>query len=81
MPRAGPIPHSRRSRSTAEPTPDDIQIDILFCGVCHSDLHAVPDEWGDTSGLGSDIEWHVTCCGLARVDFQVASRGEAMATD
>lgn len=26
--------------------PDDIQIDILFCGVCHSDLHQVKNEWG-----------------------------------
>ena len=28
-----------------EPTPDDVQIDILFCGVCHSDLHQARDEW------------------------------------
>ena len=32
-----------------EPTPDDVQIDILFCGVCHSDLHTVRDEWGGTT--------------------------------
>ena len=25
--------------------PDDVQIDILFCGVCHSDLHQVKNEW------------------------------------
>jgi uncharacterized zinc-type alcohol dehydrogenase-like protein len=29
-----------------DPRPDDVEIDILFCGVCHSDLHAVKDEWG-----------------------------------
>ena len=28
-----------------EPTDNDVQIDILFCGVCHSDLHQVRDEW------------------------------------
>ncbi len=28
-----------------EPGPQDVQIDILFCGVCHSDLHTVRDEW------------------------------------
>ncbi len=28
-----------------EPGPNDIQIDILYCGVCHSDLHTVRDEW------------------------------------
>jgi len=31
-----------------EPNPHDVQIDILFCGVCHSDLHTVRDEWGGT---------------------------------
>ena len=24
---------------------DDVQIDILFCGVCHSDLHYARSEW------------------------------------
>jgi uncharacterized zinc-type alcohol dehydrogenase-like protein len=28
-----------------DPTDRDVQIDILFCGVCHSDLHTVRDEW------------------------------------
>jgi len=28
------------------PGPRDIQIEIAFCGVCHSDLHQVRDEWG-----------------------------------
>jgi alcohol dehydrogenase (NADP+) len=27
----------------------DVQIDILYCGVCHSDLHTVRSEWGGTS--------------------------------
>src|ERR1700704_1771926 len=26
--------------------PKDVQIDILYCGVCHSDIHQVRDEWG-----------------------------------
>ena len=29
-----------------EPGPTDVQFDILYCGVCHSDLHQVRDEWG-----------------------------------
>jgi uncharacterized zinc-type alcohol dehydrogenase-like protein len=29
-----------------EPGPHDVLIDILFCGVCHSDIHEVRDEWG-----------------------------------
>ena len=28
-----------------EPLPTDVQIEILFCGVCHSDLHQARDEW------------------------------------
>jgi uncharacterized zinc-type alcohol dehydrogenase-like protein len=29
-----------------EPGPQDLVIDIQFCGVCHSDIHQVRDEWG-----------------------------------
>jgi uncharacterized zinc-type alcohol dehydrogenase-like protein len=32
-----------------DPGPADVQIDILFCGVCHSDLHTVRSEWGGTT--------------------------------
>jgi len=28
-----------------EPTETDVQIEILFCGICHSDLHQVRNEW------------------------------------
>lgn len=28
--------------------PKDVQIDILYCGVCHSDLHTARNEWGNT---------------------------------
>jgi alcohol dehydrogenase (NADP+) len=28
-----------------EPTDRDVQIEILYCGICHSDLHTVRDEW------------------------------------
>ena len=31
-----------------EVTAKDIEIDILFCGVCHSDLHTARNEWGGT---------------------------------
>lgn len=27
------------------PRPQDIQIEILYCGICHSDLHTVRNEW------------------------------------
>lgn len=37
----GPLAIQRR-----EPGPHDVLIDIAFCGVCHSDIHQVRDEWG-----------------------------------
>jgi alcohol dehydrogenase (NADP+) len=33
------------SISRREPGPQDVQIQILYCGVCHSDLHQVRNEW------------------------------------
>lgn len=39
----GPFTISRR-----EPLPSDVEIDILYCGVCHSDLHFARNEWGMT---------------------------------
>ena len=29
-----------------DPQAGDVAIDILFCGVCHSDLHTARSEWG-----------------------------------
>jgi uncharacterized zinc-type alcohol dehydrogenase-like protein len=49
--------YSARSASSAmaptsiqrrAPRPQDVQIEILYCGVCHSDLHQVRDEWHET---------------------------------
>ncbi|MFM1830674.1 MAG: hypothetical protein RLZZ558_1014 [Planctomycetota bacterium] len=40
----GPHTISRR-----DPLPTDVEIDILFCGVCHSDLHIARNEWGGTT--------------------------------
>lgn len=36
-------PHEIERR---EPGPNDVLIDIKFCGICHSDVHQVKDEWG-----------------------------------
>jgi alcohol dehydrogenase (NADP+) len=38
-------PLARTTISRRDPTPDDVQIEILFCGICHSDLHTVRNEW------------------------------------
>ena len=32
-----------------QPGPRDVQIEIQYCGVCHSDLHSVRNEWGGTA--------------------------------
>ncbi|HEX9079669.1 MAG TPA: NAD(P)-dependent alcohol dehydrogenase [Desulfuromonadaceae bacterium] len=29
-----------------EPGPNDVLIDIIYCGICHSDIHQVRNEWG-----------------------------------
>jgi uncharacterized zinc-type alcohol dehydrogenase-like protein len=29
-----------------DPRPDDVVIDILYCGICHSDVHNVRNDWG-----------------------------------
>ena len=39
--RLGPLEIGRR-----DPGPRDVEIEIAWCGVCHSDLHQVRDEWG-----------------------------------
>jgi uncharacterized zinc-type alcohol dehydrogenase-like protein len=40
------VPFSFERRKTG---PRDVRIDILYCGVCHSDLHQARDEWGFTT--------------------------------
>lgn len=32
-----------------EPSPHDVEIEILYCGVCHSDLHTARNEWHSTT--------------------------------
>ena len=29
-----------------DPAANDVHIEILYCGVCHSDIHQARDEWG-----------------------------------
>lgn len=57
-----------------EPGPHDVQIDIHFCGVCHSDLHQVRDEWGGSiypMVPGHEIVGKVTKVGSAVTKFKV----------
>lgn len=56
-----------------EPGDDDIQIEILFCGICHSDLHTVRGEWAGTvypCVPGHEIVGRVTKVGSAVTRFK-----------
>ncbi|UZK66260.1 NAD(P)-dependent alcohol dehydrogenase [Sphingomonas sp. M1-B02] len=56
------------------PGPHDVQIDIAFCGVCHSDLHTVRSEWGGTlypCVPGHEIVGHVSAIGADVTRFAV----------
>lgn len=56
------------------PGPHDVQIEILYCGVCHSDLHTARDEWRNTIYPvvpGHEIIGRVTKVGDQVNQFQV----------
>lgn len=56
------------------PKPNDVQIDILYCGVCHSDLHQVRNEWGNSMFPivpGHEIVGKVTAIGSNVSKFKV----------
>jgi alcohol dehydrogenase (NADP+) len=38
-------PLAAASISRRDPGPDDVDLEILYCGVCHSDLHTARNEW------------------------------------
>jgi len=57
-----------------EPGPTEIAVEILFCGVCHSDLHMVRNEWGNAiypMVPGHEIVGRVTATGNAERKFKV----------
>jgi alcohol dehydrogenase (NADP+) len=59
-----------------EPTEHDVQIEILFCGICHSDLHQVRNEWSNVMPTvypcvpGHEIVGRVTAVGAAVKKFK-----------
>jgi len=65
----GPLTITRR-----DPGPTDVQIEILYCGVCHSDLHTARSEWPGTvypCVPGHEILGRVTAVGDRVTKFQV----------
>jgi uncharacterized zinc-type alcohol dehydrogenase-like protein len=59
-----------------DPTEHDVQIEILFCGICHSDLHQVRNEWKNVMPTvypcvpGHEIVGRVTKVGSAVTKFK-----------
>ncbi len=65
----GPFTITRR-----DPLPRDVEMDILYCGVCHSDLHFARNEWGFSSYPivpGHEILGRVTRVGKEVTRFKV----------
>jgi alcohol dehydrogenase (NADP+) len=67
----GPFTLSRRV-----PGPGDVQLEIMYCGVCHSDLHTVRNEWSDFVATvypcvpGHEIVGRVVSVGSAVKNFK-----------
>ncbi len=60
--------------SRQAPEADEVQIEILYCGVCHSDLHTARNEWGGTiypCVPGHEIVGRVTAVGDRVKGFKV----------
>jgi len=59
-----------------DPTEHDVQIEILFCGVCHSDVHQVRNEWSSVMPTvypivpGHEIVGRVTRIGRAVAKYK-----------
>lgn len=71
---AAKSPLAATTISRREPTDTDVRIDILYCGVCHSDLHFARNEWGFTqypAVPGHEIIGRVTATGAAVKKFKV----------
>lgn len=57
-----------------DPRPDDVVIDILYCGVCHSDLHQARNDWGNSiypMVPGHEIIGRISHVGPEAGDFKV----------
>ena len=64
-----------------EPGEHDVQMEILFCGICHSDLHQVRNEWDNVMPTvypcvpGHEIVGRVTKTGSAVTKFKAGDLG------
>src|SRR5881409_494075 len=71
---ASPLASTAISRR--DPTEQDVQVEILYCGICHSDLHQVRNEWSGVMPTvypcvpGHEIVGRVTKVGSAVSNFK-----------
>jgi uncharacterized zinc-type alcohol dehydrogenase-like protein len=74
--RSATSPLAGATISRRDPTEHDAQIEILFCGICHSDLHSVRNEWSEFMPTvypivpGHEIVGRVTKVGSAVTKFK-----------
>lgn len=74
-------PLERMEIRRRELRPHDVEFDILYCGICHSDLHSIHNDWGGTTYPivpGHDILGRVTTVGA---EVTVFTRSVAKAED
>lgn len=70
------LPLGPNTITRREPGENDVQIEILYCGICHSDLHQVRDEWSGVMPTiypcvpGHEIVGRVTKAGSAVSRFK-----------
>lgn len=73
---SGSSPLASSTIPRRDPLEHDVQIEILFCGICHSDLHSVRDEWSEFMATtypivpGHEIVGRVTQVGSAVRKFK-----------
>jgi uncharacterized zinc-type alcohol dehydrogenase-like protein len=68
------VPLSRMEIDRRDPGPKDVRIDILWCGICHSDLHTARNEWHGTTYPcipGHEIVGRVSAVGAEVKGFKV----------
>jgi len=71
---AATAPLERMEIDRRDPGPKDVRIDVLYCGICHSDLHTARNEWHGTTYPcipGHEIVGRVTAVGAEVKGFEV----------
>ena len=71
---AATAPLERMEIDRRDPGPKDVRIDVLYCGICHSDLHTARNEWHGTTYPcipGHEIVGRVTAVGAEVTKLKV----------